>query len=184
MVLGLLAAGPIQYSMNHAAEPMQNSTNRVYIVTVALADCKNPYWKVDGWSQSTCPLSNVDTSTEDSVLITDSSLPKFYDWTVTSAVENALLTQKVVTLRVTGYTLNVKGFNGGVMFWNKETTSYYGNLFAGPPLLTVTTTTTPSSFANFLYVVAAAATIFVLIIGAVKGLPRIIRRWSRQRKNS
>jgi hypothetical protein len=37
----------------------------------------------------------------------------FYDWTVTSAVEKALMKGEV-TFRVTGFALNAKGFNGGV----------------------------------------------------------------------
>jgi hypothetical protein len=162
-VLRLMAKEPMQNSTNHDyIEPMQNSTNLDYIVTVALADCKNPYWKVEDFLQSNCPLTDVDTSTENSIVIADSSLPNFYEWTVTSAVEKAL-PKGEVTLRVTGYALNAKDFNGGVKFWNKEITSYYGNLFAGPPMLTVTTTTAPSPLANF--TIAAVVVIVAPIVG-------------------
>jgi hypothetical protein len=67
--------------------------------------------------------------------------------------------------RVTGYALNVKDYNGGVKFWNKEATSSFGNLFAGPPLLTVTTTTAPSTLANFLSTIAAV----VIIVAPIGG---------------
>lgn len=148
---------------------LQNSTNHNYIVTVALADCKNPYWKEKGlWDQSNCPLTDVDTSTKNSILIADSSLPNFYEWTVTSAVEKAL-PKGEVTLRVTGFALNAKDFIGGVKFWNKETTSYFGNLFAGPPMLIVTTTTAPSPTANFLSTISAVAVIVGPIAGWIAG---------------
>jgi len=139
----------------------QNATNNHYIVTVASVNCTDPYWKETGlWDESNCPRHGVDDSTASSMIIPESSLPNFYEWPVTSAVKDALDNSKgEITFKITGYPVDAKMFDGGVVFWSKEATSHVSkNFFAGSTdMLIVNSTTTLSDAANLILIIGTAA---------------------------
>jgi hypothetical protein len=98
-------------------------------------------------------------------LIRGDSIPDFYEWTVTSAVDKAL-EDKQVTFRMTGYTLTSSNFNGGVQFWSKDVATHLGNYYAGPTdVLIVTRDTTPSLLFNTL---VAVASIFAIVAALIE----------------
>jgi hypothetical protein len=139
--------------------PQNASSNTNYIITVARSDCNIP-WKgtTPLWIPYNCPHYATDATTESSILILGKSIPNFYEWTVTSALEK-VLQKNEVTFRLTGYALNANNFNGGVIFWSKRTADYLANFYAGPTdVLIVTTTTATSTLANLLIIVTAAVT--------------------------
>jgi len=165
-VLKLLGRGPIE----------QNGMRNHYIITATSVDCRDPNWNENVRTSilvpANCSSTIADNSTASSIMIPDSSLPNFYEWTVTSAVEDAL-PNGTITFRITGYPIDAKNFNGGVTFWSKEASSYISNnYYAGPTdTLIITSATVPSNFANILSTGGAAAVIF----GAIYGIARWIK---------
>ena len=74
-------------------------------------------------------------------MIPEKSIPNFYEWSVTSALEKALQ-KNDAAFRVTGFNLNAKNFDGGVTFWSMREANYFKYLYAGPTDALIITTTT------------------------------------------
>jgi hypothetical protein len=135
-----------------------------YIITASQIDCDDPNWSDSSMTTFTC--LNYDNSTASSILIRGDSIPDFYEWGVTSAVDKVLKDkqqEKQVTFRIAGYPLTASDFNGGVQFWSREAVSYVGS-YAGPTeTLTITTTeTSQSPLSNMIVTVSS--------IGAIAGV--------------
>jgi hypothetical protein len=162
-VLKLLASSTI---------PQNASYNTVYIITAAQQECKNPRWKESQWN---CTSNDIIASTEDERLIRVSSLPSFYEWTVTSALEKALNKDSngEVTFKIAGYPLNVKNFNGEIQFWSKRAAAYVGNLSGPTDTLVVTTTTAPS---NLIVVATALGTIAGVIVAVAATIVTVLAK--------